>query len=163
MLSGTATSATPANAATMCAMKTWRSLGVLVVVVALAAMAWRMGQWQGLAVLGSGLVLWFLLYYTRVMTVIKRANDRPIGYVGSAVMLNAKLKPGLSMLHVMAMTHSLGERQSAEGVEPEVYRWRDPGDSFVTAEFRGGKLQTWRLERPAPAPESPAEPPPSEA
>ena len=30
----------------------------------------------------------------------------------------------------------------------EVYRWTDPGGSHVTADFEGGKLVRWRLERP---------------
>ncbi|MBP7532236.1 MAG: glycerate kinase, partial [Ottowia sp.] len=82
-------------------------------------------------------------------TIMKRAADRPIGYVGSAVMLNAKLKPRMALLHVVGLTRALGERLSPEGTEPEVYRWRDPGDSHVTAEFEGGRLARWRLERPA--------------
>ena len=39
-------------------------------------------------------MMWLLLHYTRLITILKKAADRPIGAVGSAVMLNAKLKPG---------------------------------------------------------------------
>ena len=85
---------------------------------------------------------------------MKRAVDRPIGYVGSAVMLNAKLKRGQPLLTVLALTRALGQRLSGEGAEPEVYRWRDPGESHVTAEFEGGRLARWQLERPAEAPEA---------
>lgn len=130
---------------------TWQRILTLLAAIALGAGAWRAGGWQGIAMLGSGLVLWFLMYYTRVMTVMKRANERPIGHVGSAVMLNAKLKPGLPLLHVVALTRALGKLQSPPGAEPEVYRWTDPGQSHVTTEFEGGKLVRWRLERPAPA------------
>ena len=73
-----------------------------------------------------------------------------LGGVASAVMLNAKLQPGQPLLHVIAMTRALGERISPEGVEPEVYRWCDESGSGVTCEFEGGKLQRWKLERPAP-------------
>jgi hypothetical protein len=128
-----------------------RSLLTLAGAVALGALAWRAGGWQGIALLGSGLALWFLLYYTRLMTVIRRANDRPIGYVGSAVMLNAKLKPGLPLLHVVALTRALGQRLSAQGAQPEVYRWSDAGQSHVTAEFSQGRLVQWTLVRPPPA------------
>jgi hypothetical protein len=127
--------------------------------IALCAMAWRAGGGAGLALLFSGLLLWFLLYYTRIMTIMKRAADRPIGYVGSAVMLNAKLKPRMPLLNVIALTRSLGERLSAEGAEPEVYRWRDPGDSHVTTEFEGGRLLRWQLQRP-PVPSEPDAAPP---
>ena len=104
--------------------------------------------WPGVAAVGGGLTMWLLLHFTRLMTVLKRASDRPIGYVDSAVMLNAKLKPGVTLMHVMAMTRSLGERLSEESVQPEVYRWRDNGNSTVTVEFKNGKLLGWKLERP---------------
>lgn len=126
---------------------TWQRALTLLVAVALGAGAWRAGGGAGLALLGSGLLLWFLLHYTRLITVMKRAANRPIGYVGSAVMLNARLKPHMPLLNVVALTRSLGERVSAEGAEPEVYRWRDPGDSLLTTEFEGGRLVRWRLQR----------------
>jgi len=126
----------------------WQRIGVVLAAVALGAGAWRAGGWQGLALAASALVLWFLLYYTRLLAVMKRAADRPIGHVGSAVMLNARLKPGLPLLHVIALTRALGQRLSADGAEPEVYRWSDAGESSVTTEFEGGRLKAWRLERP---------------
>jgi hypothetical protein len=67
-------------------------------------------------------------------------------------MLNAKLKPGVNLLHVLAMTQALGERLSAEGEEPEIYRWTDGGASSVTAGFAQGKLVKWTLARPPEAP-----------
>jgi len=104
--------------------------------------------WPGVAAVAGGLTMWLLLHFNRFMTVLKRASDRPIGYVDSAVMLNVKLKPGVTLMHVMAITRSLGERLSDEGAQPEVYRWRDNGDSTVTAEFQNGKLARWKLDRP---------------
>ena len=68
---------------------TWKRILTLAIAAALGAGAWRAGGWAGLALAASALVLWFLLYYTRLIQVMKRAADRPIGYVGSAVMLNA--------------------------------------------------------------------------
>jgi hypothetical protein len=132
--------------------------------VALLFLAHRSYGWPGVAAVGGGLVMWLLLHFTRLMAVLKRAADRPIGYVGSAVMLNAKLKPGVTLMHVMAITRSLGERQSAEGVQPEVYLWRDNGNSTVTATFQHGKLQSWKLDRPVgdDAPAAPAEAAPAE-
>ena len=129
---------------------TWQRILTLIIAIALGAGAWRAGGWGGIALAASALALWFLLYYTRLIQVMKRAADRPIGYVDSAVMLNAKLKPRSALLHVVALTRSLGERLSPEGVEPEVYRWSDPGGSQVTAEFQRGKLIGWRLDRPEP-------------
>lgn len=133
---------------------TWQRMLTLLAAIALGAGAWRAGGWAGLALLGSGLLLWFLLYYTRLITVMKRAADRPIGYVGSAVMLNARLKAGMPLLNVVGLTRSLGERLSPPGAEPERYRWRDPSASWVDTEFAGGRLLRWELVRP-PAPAEP--------
>ena len=106
--------------------------------------------WQGPITVLGGLVMWALLHYTRLMNVMQKARHSPIGYVGSAVMLNAKLKPGVNLMHVMAMTRALGEHLSAEGQEPEIYRWTDGTKSHVTCEFVNGRLARWELVRPAP-------------
>ncbi len=123
------------------------------ILIALAGLALLVGAWRayglpGLAIVGGGLVMWVLLHFTRMMHVLKQASDRPMGWVGSAVMLNAKLKPGVNLLHVMAMTKSLGERLSSENEQPEVFRWTDNGGSTVTCEFADGRLTTWTLWRP---------------
>lgn len=110
---------------------------------------WRAYGWGGVAVVAGGLVMWGLLHLTRITRVLGRASERPIGYVDSAVMLNAKLKPGVNLLHVLAMTRALGERLSPENEQPEIYRWTDGGASSVTVEFANGKLVKWTLARPA--------------
>ena len=83
-------------------------------------------------------------------TPAQRAADRPIGYVDSAVMLNAKLKPGMTLLQVVAMTQALGELQSPKNNQPEIFCWTDGSQSRVTCTFRGGKLVQHELARPAP-------------
>ena len=127
----------------------------------LLGVAWRSYGWAGVAVAGGALVMWLLLHFTRLMTVLKRAADRPIGFVASAVMLNARLKPGVNLMHVIAMTRSLGEQRSPKDEQPEFFRWTDGGGSHVTCEFRGGKLVSWTLERPAPEPYQPSGEPPA--
>ena len=117
--------------------------------VILVAAAYRAYGWGGVAVALGGLVMWLLLHFTRMMQVLKRAADRPVGYVGSAVMLNAKLRPGVTLLHVVAMTKALGELISLKDEQPELFRWTDGTQSFVTCEFVGGKLVKWELVRPA--------------
>jgi hypothetical protein len=131
---------------------------VPVACAALLAGAYVYYQWTGVALAASGLVTWALLHFNRMMQVLKRAADRPIGYVGSAVMLNAKLKPGATLLHVVAMTKALGELQSPKDEQPEVYRWTDGTQSHVTCEFMNGKLKQWTLVRPE-QPEEAAETP----
>ncbi len=148
----------------------FQRFAIPLLVIGLLAFAWHQYRWPGLAAVGGGLVMWLLLHWTRLITVMKRAADRPIGWVASAVMLNAKLKPGVNLLHVTAMTRSLGERLSAapgrsqasshrspqgegtpvsaEGDEPERYRWTDNGGSSVTVTFKGGRVSAWDMQRP---------------
>lgn len=123
-------------------------IGAPVLAIGLAAVAYRSYGWPGVAVVASGVVMWGLLHFNRMMQVLKRAANRPIGYVDSAVMLNAKLRPGVTLMHVMAMTRALGELQSTAEAQPEVLRWTDGTQSHVTCEFLGGKLQKWVLVRP---------------
>lgn len=123
---------------------------VPVVCLVLLGAAWRSYGWPGVAVVSGGLMMWLLLHYTRLLTILKKAADRPIGFVGSTVMLNAKLKKGMTLMHVIAMTKSLGALQSPKGEQPELFRWTDGSESHVTCEFRGGKLVAWTLVRPDP-------------
>ena len=121
-------------------------LGVVVV-----AVAYRGFGWPGVALAASGIVMWMLLHFTRMMKVLQRASNRPVGYCDSAVMLNAKLRPGVNLLHVIAMTRALGEQLSPKEQQPEIYRWTDGSASTVTCEFARGKLVKWELFRPQEA------------
>jgi hypothetical protein len=118
--------------------------------LALLVFAFYRYSWAGLAVTSGALVMWLLLHFSRMMQILKRAANRPIGYVDSAVMLNAKLRPGVNLLHVVAMTRALGELQSPPDTQPEVFRWTDGSDSQVSCVFLHGKLQSWELKRPNP-------------
>ena len=122
---------------------------VPVAVIVMTVGAWRALGWPGIALATGGVVMWVLLHFTRLMTILKKAANRPVGHVGSAVMLNAKLRPGVTLMHVIAMTRALGQQQSPQGVQPEIYRWTDAGDSSVTCTFVDGKLSAWQLQRPA--------------
>jgi hypothetical protein len=115
----------------------------------LLALAFYSGAWAGLAFAGGGVLLWLLLHFNRLMHVLKRAAKAPLGYVGSAVMLQAKLKPGVSLMHVVALTRSLGETLDAAEDGVERYRWTDPSDATVVCDFRQGQLLHWVFSRPA--------------
>lgn len=115
-------------------------------------LCWRAWGWPGVLAGAGGGLLWLLLHFTRLMHVMRRAAARPIGTVASAVMLGARLRVGLNLLHVVALAHALGERLSLEGAEPEVYAWRDAGDVQVRCEFEAGRLARWQLLRPATLP-----------
>jgi hypothetical protein len=120
----------------------------LTAIAILTVGAWQAFGWPGIALAVGGIVMWVLLHFTRLLTILKKAADRPIGHVASAVMLNAKLRKGATLMHVVAMTRALGKLESDKDAQPEVYRWTDTGQSSVTCTFVGGKLTEWALQRP---------------
>ncbi len=114
----------------------------------LIAAAYRAYEWKGVALVVTGLVFWVMLHFTRLVQALKRAADRPVGYISSAVMLSVKLQVGWSLLHLVSLTKSLGALQSEKDTQPEVFRWTDNGNSYVDCTFVGGKLASWQLVRP---------------
>ena len=112
--------------------------------------AWQFYAWQGVAVAVTAIVFWLLLQFNRAIRVMKNAAGKPVGHVDSAVMLNAKLRAGMQMLHVVTLTHSLGRRVSET---PEVWSWADAGASEVIVTFVNGRCTAWMLNRPTQAPE----------
>ena len=124
--------------------KIWVPVGLAVLLIA----AHQTYGWLGVAAAGGGIVMWLLLHFNRLMSVVRKASQQPIGYVASAVMLNAKLRPGVNMMHVVAMTRSLGKQQTPQGEQPEIFRWTDGSDSYVDCTFNHGRLASWEMYRP---------------
>jgi hypothetical protein len=131
-------------------MNPW--IGWTLAVVA-TALGWHQMGWKGVVLAVTVVVFWLLLQFSRALRAMKEAGAAPIGYIPSAVMLNARLKAGMTLLQVIGLTKSLGQRIGEEGVQPERWRWTDEGGSSVTLELQGGKLHRWALERPAGAEE----------
>jgi hypothetical protein len=125
-----------------------RRLAVALIAAALLFWGHRQYGWAGVAAVAGGLLMWLLLHFTRLMAVMRRAAQRPIGHVDSAVMLNARLQAGMPLVGVVGLARALGELVSPEGEQPEVYRWTDPGGASVQARFAHGKLLDWGLKRP---------------
>lgn len=111
---------------------------------ALVAGYWGYG-WPGLALAATAIVFWLLLQFSRAMRVMRQAGSGPIGQVGSAVMLNARLRPGLTMLEILPLTGSLGVVIGDPA--DEAFRWRDAGGASVRLQLKRGRLQSWVLER----------------
>ena len=74
----------------------------------LLSAAWLKGGWPALALAASGVVLWALLHCTRLLAVMRRAAARPLGYVDSAVMLNARLRPHTTAAAILRATFPCG-------------------------------------------------------
>ena len=113
-----------------------------------AALAWQSCGWQGLVFAATVIVFWLLLQFSRALRAMKNAADAPLGHVDSAVMLNAKLKPGMSMLQLLNVTRSLGRKLSAD---PERYEWADASGAAVTVTLVKGRCTEWQLRRDAEA------------
>lgn len=118
-------------------------------IAAALAAGWYAYGWQGLVLAVTVITFWMLLQFSRVMRVMRRAGNAPVGSVRSAVTLHSKLREGMTLMQVLALTGSLGERVEppAEGAD-ESWRWRDEGDVAVTVQLRDGRTRSWALVRP---------------
>jgi hypothetical protein len=123
-------------------MSTWVGWCLALAAVGMAAQAYG---WQGAVFALTVVVFWLLLQFNRALRAMKRAASQPVGHVDSAVMLNARLREGMTMLQIIGLTRSLGRRT---GTEPEVWCWQDEGNSVVTLTLHAGKLRRWTLDRP---------------
>ena len=111
----------------------------------LAFFAWRFYGWAGLALALSITVFLLLLQLTRALRVMRVAADMPLGHVPSAVMFQATLRPGLTMLQVVGTTKTLGCKVDAF---EDDWLWSDDGGSSVRLHFERGRLARWQLQRP---------------
>jgi hypothetical protein len=117
---------------------------------AIVGMAYSGFGWPGVALAVGAIVMWVLLHFTRMLGVLRRAANRPKGHVDSAVMLNARLNKGMSMLQVVGLTRAMGEEIAPlNAAESETWKWTDPGNSAVNVRFVRGKVLSWELLRPA--------------
>ena len=108
------------------------------------ALGWHFYGWRGVALAVSVIVFWLLLQFSRTLRVMRAAGQAPVGHVANAVMLHARLRPGLRLLEILALTRSLGEKL---GDDPERYAWRDAGGDRVTLDLESGRLVRWQLDR----------------
>lgn len=105
--------------------------------------------WKGVILALTIVVFWLLLQFSRLMRTMRAASDGPVGQVGSAVMLHAKLREGMKMLEVLPLTGSLGSKVAADAASAsETWAWTDAGAVRVELRFEGGKLARWTLVRP---------------
>ena len=126
-------------------------IGWLLAATALG-LGWQLYAWQGVVMAITLIAFWLVLQFNRALRVMKNAASAPVGHVDSAVMLFSRLRPGLTLVQVVALTRSLGHK---EAVDPETWSWTDGGGASVNLVFVAGKLKSWSLQR-AEAPDEPA-------
>jgi len=115
-----------------------------VLAVAAVAVGYAGYGWRGVLLAVTVIVFWLLLQFSRALRVMRLAAQAPVGQVPSAVMLHAKLHPGMPLMAVIKLTRSLGRKVRDE---PETFAWRDESGAEVEIEFAGGRCQVWRLTR----------------
>jgi uncharacterized protein (DUF58 family) len=130
----------PGGAATMSA-----GLGWALALLAVAAGYVSYG-WQGVVLAVTVIVFWLLLQFSRSLRALRDASGRPVGEIDNAVMLHARLHPGMRLMDVLKLTRSLGRKVADE---PETFAWRDGDGSEVRVELRGGRLSASSLVRAA--------------
>lgn len=117
---------------------------------ALAAVAMAVGYagygWPGVLLALGVVVFWLLLQFSRALRVLRAASQQPVGTVPNAVMLHSKLRAGLRLPQVLALTHSLGVKVAED---PETWAWHDEAGDEVQVELRQGRVANWRLRRSA--------------
>jgi len=122
-------------------MTAWFGWALAVVAVAVGYAGYG---WPGVLLALTVVVFWLLLQFSRALRVLRQASARPLGTVPNAVMLHAKLRAGLRLPQVLALTRSLGRRVAED---PETFAWRDEGGDEVQVELRAGRVSAWRLQR----------------
>ena len=105
---------------------------------------WQWG-WPGVVLAVTCIVFWLLLQFNRVLRVMRRAAQRPVGTVDSAVMLHSKLHPGMKMIEILPLAGSLGK--AVPGAGEENFEWADESGARVVVEMEKGRLVGQRLER----------------
>jgi hypothetical protein len=117
-----------------------------VLAVAAVAVGYAGYGWPGVLLALGVVVFWLLLQFSRALRVLRAASGRPVGAVPNAVMLQARLRTGLRLPQVLALTHSLGAKLADD---PETWAWRDEAGDEVQVELRQGRVTAWRLRRSA--------------
>ena len=120
--------------------------------LALAAVVvgWLSYGWQGLVLAVTVVVFWLLLQFSRAVRVLRIASANPVGFVANAVMLHAKLKPGMRLPQVLVLTRALGRKVAEDAAAAsETWAWTDAGGDTVQLVLRHGRLVSWELQRAA--------------
>ncbi len=121
---------------------------VVLVLAGLGVLAYRAYGWAGVALATGGVVMWVLMHMSRMLMVLRRTTQRPVGTVASAVMLHSRLERGMALLQVLALTQALGQRVEESAPGHETYQWTDTSNATVYCSFANGKLVQWELQRP---------------
>jgi len=122
-------------------------IAALLALLAVGGVAYRAYGWAGLSLAAACVCMWALLHMSRVLLVLRRTAQSPVGTVANAVMLQSRLQQGMTLLQVLALTRALGQSPAIEVPLTEVYQWADAGGDTVCCRFEHGRLAQWELRR----------------
>jgi hypothetical protein len=139
--------------------------------LALAAVVvgWMQWGWQGVVMAITLISFWLLLQFNRALRVMRQAGGAPVGRVGSAVMVHARMRRGMRLMEIIPITRSLGQVTEPDptagpgiGVR-EAFTWQDDSGAELRVDLAGGRVVRWTLQRPdeqrpdeqQPAPQEP--------
>ncbi|WAC73944.1 hypothetical protein OU995_04195 [Roseateles sp. SL47] len=120
-------------------MNRWFGIGLAVAALVIGV---QLFGWKGAILALSVIVFWLLLQFSQLMRVMRTANESPLGHVSSALMLQSRLHPGMTLVQLIKLCRSLGVK-----VGPDTYRWADTGGDAVEVVLEGGKVTRWTLIR----------------
>ncbi len=120
-------------------MNRWFGVALAVAAVAIGIALYG---WKGAILALSLIVFWLLLQFSQLMKVMRTANESPLGHVSSALMLQSRLHPGMTLVQLIRLCRSLGVK-----VAPDTYRWADSGGDAVEVVLKAGKVTHWTLIR----------------
>ena len=130
----------------------WRNIFLPAGLAGLLYLSFRAWGWWGFSLVSSGIIFWLLQHVTRLMKTMEGAAERPTGSLDNAVMFHAQLHKGQRLLKVIGMAQSLGNLQTAQGEQPEIFAWQDASGDRVECTFQEGRLTYWNLQRMAHTP-----------
>ena len=102
--------------------------------VVLVVVGWWQWGWQGVVMAVTVVVFWLLLQFSRALKVMQNAGRAPMGSVANAVMLQAQLREGLTLIQVLPLTGSLGQTLPADPPQ-ERFAWADAAGDRVELSF----------------------------
>ena len=125
----------------------WRNIFLPAGLAGLLYLSFRAFGWWGFSLASSGIIFWLLQHVTRLMKTMESAAERPVGSLDNAVMFHSKLHKGQRLLGVIGLARSLGQLQSGQGAQPEIFAWQDESGDRVECRFQDGRLTHWDLQR----------------
>ncbi len=126
--------------------------------VVVGGMQWG---WQGVVMAFTLISFWLLLQFNRALRAMRQAGGAPVGRVGSAVMVHARMRRGMRLMEIIPITRSLGQAAEPDPAAGagigmrEAFTWSDDSGAQLRVDLVGGRLVRWALERhaePQPAP-----------